>query len=642
MPKMILLFTLTGLIPLIGLGVYSYQTASSTITDRVYGQQHMFVELMNQALTDFLTAREADAAVAVRTRDIYQSLNILQEERGNLRSPVWIDRRDSIVAVWGQAMQELYGYSLVFVTDSDGRLVYATDPSIVGADLSQRDYMQSALRGNAAWSDLFYSDLIYDHALALGQPVFSGGTDGDLVGVVVLVTSVEDVQNIIHAGLENLGESGDAYLINRDGLLLTNTRLGQYQRDSVMNASIATEAVQWAGEGIRAGNADFARQGRYTDYLGNEVLGDVAVVPLGNQLAGLVVEVDAAEAYAEVFTLRNMMVVVIVAILLLGLLIAYTIARSIAGPAAVMVKAIEAAATGDLTVTANVTTGDELGTMGQALNKMLADLRAMMVKVVSGAEQTSASSGEVASAVQETAASVEEVASTANQFASTIETTSHNSQKMADLAQTTMDKTDQGAKQIEETVATMQSINRTVEELSQEISGLESQSEQIRSIVDIITGIADQTNLLALNAAIEAARAGEHGRGFAVVAEEVRKLAEQSGRAAGEITDVIGDMRTVVQGTVAKSQESSNQVTEGAALVQSSGRMFTEIQDIVQNLTDGIQGIASASEELASGGEEIAASSEEQSASVEQIGASIQNVATIAEQLKELVSAFKI
>ena len=107
---------------------------------------------------------------------------------------------------------------------------------------------------------------------------------------------------------------------------------------------------------------------------------------------------------------------------------------------------------------------------------------------------------------------------------------------------------------------TMTEITEVVNALAREIRDLGRQSEEIGKIVTLITGIANQTNLLALNAAIEAARAGEQGRGFAVVADEVRELAEQSAKAAGEITHLIQQIKDTAQASVERTAMGTGKV----------------------------------------------------------------------------------
>src|SRR4029077_2841312 len=133
--------------------------------------------------------------------------------------------------------------------------------------------------------------------------------------------------------------------------------------------------------------------------------------------------------------------------------------------------------------------------------------------------------------------------------------------------------------------ATHAAVGRAIEDLS-------AKSGRIGGIVDTISGIAEQTNLLALNAAIEAARAGEQGRGFAVVAEEVRKLAEGSQAAAGEIAELIGEMQTETLKVVGVVKESARRTEDGVTTVEHTRQAFEQIGTAVESMAERVGEIA--------------------------------------------------
>lgn len=209
---------------------------------------------------------------------------------------------------------------------------------------------------------------------------------------------------------------------------------------------------------------------------------------------------------------------------------------------------------------------------------------------------------------------------------------------------------DEGRKAMHDQESIMHESNAAQQAVSQAVHGLNEQSQQIENIVSLITGIADQTNLLALNAAIEAARAGEAGRGFAVVAEEVRKLAEESGQAAAEISNLIGVMKQGMDVTV-KDIESANQAhTRQAAALQKTEKMFGQIEKGSLNIDMAVQELSAINEEnlaitdeVVRQVETITASSREAAAGMEGMKHLSVNQTTsvqkIIEMTKELVAA---
>jgi methyl-accepting chemotaxis protein len=368
----------------------------------------------------------------------------------------------------------------------------------------------------------------------------------------------------------------------------------------------------------------------------------------------------------------------------LGIILAFVMSRSLTTEIRALAAAARVVAEGDLTKDVPVNTSDEVGELAQTFNQMVRSLReiAREVKTTSdavtgSAVALSASAEEMNSSTEEIAATVEQIAKGAEHQAGLVEQTSKVMREMAraiteiasrakaaaEAAAEAGYTAQTGGKSAREAMDKMKGVFSIVEGAAGGVKALSERTQQIGTIVDVITKIAQQTNLLALNATIEAARAGEAGRGFAVVAEEVRKLATEAATSAEKIAEIVKEVQTENTRVVSSMEVATRDIASGREVLTYTSdaleeivrgvvdevKKVQEISALTQQQTEGAQSLVKTIDEIAKVAEDNAASTEEasaatteQTASMEQMAQSAQQLSGLADKLKTLVARFHV
>jgi methyl-accepting chemotaxis protein len=505
--------------------------------------------------------------------------------------------------------QEMYGYYDLFLITPDGEIFYSA--------AKEADYKTNIVKGKFASSNLGqlarnvlqnkkfaladftpYAPSNNEPAAFIAQPVLHG----DEVELIVALQLSTDAINNIMMQREGMGKTGESYLVGSDKLMRSDSFLdptGHSVKTSFANpsrGSVDTMGTREALSGISDNKV-------IEDYTGNQVLSSYAPIKIGNTTWAIMAEIDLDEVKEPI---EALVLTILFAGLILAMIVAAVAIMTAQTIAAPLIKGVEFAkhvSEGDLTANIDIEQNDELGQLADALRNMVEKLRNVVGEVTVASEQVAVGSQELSDSAQnmsqgatEQAASIEETSSAMEEMASGIQQNTDNAVTTKKIASTASQDAEDSGKAVNEAVSAM---------------------KEIAEKISIIEEIARQTNLLALNAAIEAARAGEHGKGFAVVAAEVRKLAERSQTAAGEIgglssssVEVAERAGAMLTKLVPDIQKTAELVQEISASSEEQSQGAGQINTAIQQLDLVIQQNAGASEEMAATSEELSAQSD--------------------------------
>lgn len=647
--KLIIAFLVVLILPTVALTISAFFTSKTELDKQIMGsamsQVNAFDTLINENI-----GNKSDAVTLFS--DSLKASNLQEKNRNatikELQQFGKINEKD-VSAIYAGSEKGLF-------------MQYPVQKMPDGYDPRERPWYQEALKaenGKQVITKPYVAASTGKMVITIAQKTKDGsGVIGLDMEIDSLLQKLKEIK---------IGQKGYAFIMEKDKTVLADPT---QKSGSQVNENLASIIFK-----NKEGSGSYTLKGtdKKVAYVTNELT--------GWKIGGTMLVSEVEEAAKPVF--NTAIIVFSVTLIVAGTLI-FFIVRSISKRLSNLARFSKKVSEGDLRDKLQIQSDDEIGQVGKGFNTMIDSLRSLIGAVQTSVENVASSSEELTASAGQTSKATEHITLAIEQFSSgnesqndkvelsseELEEMNRGLQNMNESAESitassikSTDIAGEGGQLVEKTASQMNVIDQSVKKAENVISALESKSKDITQILGVINGIADQTNLLALNAAIEAARAGESGRGFSVVAEEVRKLAVQCANSAKEIENLIKEIVQDIDVSQEVFTAVNREVQSGLSFTEQTKVSFHNIFDMTKEISDQLQTmnqtvvqlskgsahvseavreIADVSRESSANIQDIAASAEEQLASMEEISSSSATLSSMAEELRDLISKFKV